>query len=85
MTAFPEYETYDATGLAGLIASGEISAKEVVTAAIDRIELRNPSLNAVITKVYERALDTAGSGTSSGPLAGVPFLVKDLFAEMDGV
>lgn len=85
MTAFPEYETFDATGLAGLIASGEISAKEVVTAAIDRIELRNPSLNAVITKVYESALDTAGSGISSGPLAGVPFLVKDLFAEMEGV
>ena len=79
-----EYLSYDAIGLAGLIASRKVSPGEVVQAALDRLEEVNPKLNAV-TQVYaEEALSAAESGTPSGPLAGVPFLLKDLGAQMAG-
>jgi amidase len=82
---FHEFESYDAVGLAGLIRSGELSVKEVVAAAIERIERHNPSVNAVVTKTYNRGLALADQGVPDGPLAGVPFLLKDLSAEWKGV
>ncbi|WML48724.1 hypothetical protein RCG23_00820 [Neobacillus sp. PS3-34] len=48
------YEEYDGMGLAELIEKKEITKKEVIEAAISRIEQVNPSLNAVINKIYER-------------------------------
>lgn len=85
MAAFPEYEEHDAVGLAELIGAGQVSAEEVVGAAIDRIELANPTLNAVITKTYDRALRRVAGGVPEGPLGGVPFLLKDLSSEWAGV
>lgn len=76
--------TLDATAQADLVRRGDISATELVMAAIARIEALNPTLNAVITPMFERALDRAARG-SSGPFAGVPFLVKDLALEIEGV
>lgn len=78
MGAFPEYESYDAVGLAGLVSSGEITAIDLVEAAIERVERLNPSLNAVIAKHYERARRLAETGNRGGPFLGVPFLTKDL-------
>lgn len=66
----------DATGVAARIASGEVSAREVVQAAIDRAESVQPTLNAVQTRDFERALrrsDAPGDGVFSG----VPTIVKD--------
>lgn len=51
--------------------------------AIERIELLNPTLNAVITPLYDQAL-AAAAAPPTGPLAGIPFLVKDLVAEVAG-
>ena len=76
--SFSEYEQYDATGLAQLIRDQEISAVEVVEAAIERIETRNPDLNAVIATLFEPALEQVKRSAPKGPLAGVPFLLKDL-------
>ena len=60
-----EYLSYDAIGLAELIASRKVSPEEVVQAALDRLEEVNPKLNAV-TQVYaEEALTTAESQTPS--------------------
>lgn len=73
-----ELQQYDATGLAGLIASGAISQTEAVSQAIRAIESLNPALNAVIATDFERAMQQAKSGKACGPLAGVPYLVKDL-------
>ncbi|GAB0102290.1 amidase [Nocardia sp. JMUB6875] len=72
----------DATAQAALVRSGEIGPEELVRSAIDRIERLNPTLNAVVDTCYEQAL--AAAATASGPFAGVPYLVKDLVAEMAG-
>lgn len=67
----------DATGQAALVRSGEVTARELVEAAIARIEEVNPRLNAVIHRQYERARLDADPPLSDGPFAGVPFLLKD--------
>ena len=73
-----QYQRYDATGLARLVRSGEVSAVELIHTAIERIEALNPSFNAVIAKLYDTAIAQAERGTPEGPLGGVPFLLKDL-------
>ncbi len=70
-------DDHDAVGLAALVRRGEVSARELVDAAINRIEERNPALNAVIHRQYERARREADGPLGDGPLAGVPFLMKD--------
>src|ERR1700754_3222052 len=73
----------DATGLAELIRTREISPVEVVQAHLDRIEAINPKLNAIVTVSDDalRAAKTAETavlqGRELGPLHGVPFTVKD--------
>jgi len=75
-----------ATELARRIRHREVSPLEVVDAVIDRIEERNPSLNAVVFKGYDdaraqakAATDAVMSGAELGPLHGVPTAIKDLF------
>jgi amidase len=79
---------HDAVGLAGLVRSGEVKPLELVDAAIARIETVDPRLNAVIHRRFERARGEAaalaGPGPNAGPLAGVPFLVKDLACHQAG-
>jgi amidase len=75
---FEEYRRHDATGLASLIAKREVSAKEVLEAAIARAEQVNPAINAVVHKQYERARSAVAAGLPGGPLRGVPYLIKDL-------
>lgn len=84
MERFPDYESYDAIGLAELVSKGYISPAELLEAAIERIEHRNPALNAVIHPMYQRARSEVNSGLPSGPLRGVPFLVKDLLSSVAG-
>ncbi len=74
----------DATALAGLVRAGEITAEELLEAAIARVEKLNPILNAVVETMYETARAAAKEATS-GPFAGVPFLLKDLGASYAGV
>jgi amidase len=75
---FDEYRRQDATALASLIAKKEVSAKEVLEAAIARAEQVNPAINAIVHKQYDRARSAVAQGLPSGPLSGVPFLIKDL-------
>jgi amidase len=77
-------DEHDATGLAALVSDGQVSARELAGAAIARIEERNATLNAVVATRFEAALDEADAGPT-GPLAGVPFLVKDLGCEVAGL
>jgi len=77
MDIFQEYENYDALGLAELVAKGDVSAEELLEAAIERVERYNPSLNAVVTKMYDQARASIAAGLPQGPLKGVPFLLKD--------
>src|SRR5476649_1997211 len=72
-----DYLQCDATALAELVRNGAVSAEEVTEAAIARAEAVNPRINAIVTPMYDAARRHARSGVS-GPLGGVPFLVKDL-------
>jgi aspartyl-tRNA(Asn)/glutamyl-tRNA(Gln) amidotransferase subunit A len=74
----------DATEIAALIRSRQVSPVEVVKLHLDRIESVNPKLNAIVTLVGEQALANAKiaeaavmNGSALGPLHGVPFTVKD--------
>jgi amidase len=68
-----------ATELAGMVRSGEVSARELVEASLERIEELNPKLNAFVDVDAGRALATAdriGSGDER-PFAGVPVAIKN--------
>jgi amidase len=67
----------DATAQAELVRTGEVSPKELVEAAIARIEAVNPHLDAVIRTRFDEAREEAGR-VAGGPFRGVPFLYKDL-------
>lgn len=84
MPAFPEYEHYDALGLAELVRTKQLTPLEVVEAAIARIEARNPQINAVIHTMFNQARQAAQNDLPDGPFRGVPFLVKDLLAMVAG-
>jgi len=79
-----ELSLLDATAQAELVRTGEATAVELVEAAIRRIEALNPTLNAVVTPIFDRALDAAHV-VPAGPFGGVPYLLKDLACEMSGV
>ncbi len=76
---FDGYEDHDALGLAALIAGGEVSADAVLSAALSRVEARNPALNAVIHRMDDAARQAVAAGLPAGPFTGVPYLIKDLF------
>jgi amidase len=84
MGGFAEYERCDAVELASLIAKGQVTAREVLEEAIARAERLNPIINAITVPLYEHARSAARAGLPSGPLAGVPFLLKDLGAQLTG-
>ncbi len=81
----------DAVGQGALVSAGEITAVELLDAAIIRLEAAR-DLNAVIADLFDRGcaqaaeLDASGRARDgeSGPLAGVPFLLKDLGASLAG-
>jgi amidase/6-aminohexanoate-cyclic-dimer hydrolase len=79
-----EFASYDGLGLAGLVRRGEVSAREVLDAAIARVEACNPTLNAVIAPLYDQARAAIAAGLPVGPFTGVPFLLKDLGAHYAG-
>ena len=73
-----EYASYDGTGLAALVSSGEITASELAELAFAAINKLNPSINAVVAQYPERANPERAAELTNGPFNGVPFLVKDL-------
>src|SRR5262245_48913937 len=72
-----DYLKQDAMALAQLVSSNEVSASEVIDAAIARAEAVNPKLNAIVTTTFDAARETARTSVR-GRLAAVPFLIKDL-------
>ncbi len=67
----------DATGQRDAVRSGEVTAAELVDAAIARIDARNPALNAVIHRLDDKARASCAAVRPDAPFAGVPMLVKD--------
>ena len=84
MEPFPEYENYDALGLAELVRNGEVTATELLDAAIARAEMRNPTVNAIVDKLYDHGRDTIAAGLPDGPFTGVPYLLKDIGGVLGG-
>ncbi len=79
-----EWSQLDGVALAERVRSGEVSPRELVDAAIERIERLNPKLGAVVHPTFERAREEADAGPVDGPFAGVPFLLKDAGGEQAG-
>ncbi|MGY9072590.1 MAG: amidase [Acidimicrobiales bacterium] len=87
MTSGDELCELTAVDLAGRLAAGEVSAREVLAAHLDRIERINPTVNAIVTLAPEAAQAQAhaadqahANGESLGLLHGVPVAHKDLAA-----
>ncbi len=83
-----EYVSRDATALARLVRSREVKRSEVLAAAIEVAERRDPEVNAICHAPYEEVLAQVVAGDDSPPSAapfdGVPFLLKDLGVEYEG-
>src|SRR5438067_1399911 len=79
-----EYASYDALGLAVLVASKQLPPKELAQTAAAVIASINRADNAVVEKYQDRidGLDEKMLGT--GPFRGVPFLIKDFFGHEAG-
>ncbi|MGW5867267.1 amidase [Streptomyces sp. NPDC055239] len=75
-----EYVSFDAVGLADLVAKGEVTSAELETAAREAAQVVNPQINAIVETWP--ADDEPRPG--SAPLAGVPFLIKDIAVAMAG-
>lgn len=81
---FDDYAGHDATGLAALVAAGEVTPGELLDAAVARTDVVNPALNAIVHRFEARAREWIESGLPEGPFHGVPFLLKDLTAALAG-
>ncbi|MFA5955243.1 AtzE family amidohydrolase [Hyphomicrobium sp.] len=75
-----------ALAISAAIRSGSLSATDVTRAALDLVSARDGEIGAFTTVTAERALNEAqavdrlrAEGSKLGPLAGVPYGVKDLF------
>ena len=73
------------TAIAEAVRRREVSARELIERSLERIDAHNPDLNAVVALRDEDALaeakeldDRVAAGADVGPLAGIPFLVKDI-------
>ena len=68
-----EYASYDAIGLRDLLRVGQVTAAEVETVARQALAAADAEVNGLALPLFSRALEHA----ADGPLAGVPFLIKD--------
>ncbi len=83
--SFAQYADYDGLGLAELVRNKDVSPAELLEAAIERAERHNGKLNAIVTKAYDQARAAAKGSLGDGPFKGVPFLIKDLGLEVQGL
>ncbi|MEX0310230.1 MAG: amidase, partial [Tateyamaria sp.] len=82
-----EYGRHDATALAEMIRNGDVSQREVASAALTAAEALNPSLNAILECHYDRAdalPDTPAPLENAAVFAGVPMMLKDIGASEEG-
>jgi amidase/6-aminohexanoate-cyclic-dimer hydrolase len=79
-----EFVRHDGLGLAALIRRCEVSAAEVLEAAVAAVEARNHEINAVVSRLYDQARAAIAAGLPPGPFTGVPYLLKDLGAHYRG-
>ncbi len=78
---------WSALAIAAQVRNRTITATEVLEAHLEQVRIQNPALNAIVTLAEDEAREHAANidssiaaGAAPGPLAGVPFTVKDLIA-----
>ena len=81
----------DAVLMAAAVAAGEVSARDLLAASVAQIDGTDARVNAFTSRTLERAVVEADAvdaarrrGEALGPLAGVPYAVKNLF-DIEGV
>jgi len=74
----------DGMALAARVKAGEVTAAELVEAALDAIDQLDPTLNAVIHRFPDVARASARADLPAGPLSGIPILLKDTGLQMAG-
>ncbi|KAB2850122.1 MAG: amidase, partial [Hyphomicrobiaceae bacterium] len=79
-----EYASYDAIGLAELVARKHVSPKELAQTAARAIEAVNGDINAVVETYPDRIDDLDENRLGTGAFRGVPFLIKDVFGHEKG-
>ncbi|AXQ28861.1 amidase [Solimonas sp. K1W22B-7] len=84
MISAADYARHDAVALAALVARGETTAAELLETAIARAAAVNPKINAINIPMHEIGRARAKEKLP-GPLAGVPFLIKDIVQDYAGV
>lgn len=80
-----DYENYDALGLAELVRTRQVSAAELLNAALTRAEAAQARINCFSALFPGLAKSAIETGLPDGPFTGVPFALKDLGAAMKGV
>jgi len=80
------WEQMDAIAIATAVQTGKVTAREMTETALKQIEVGDSALNSFTAVLAEQALAGAeavdgaiAQGKNPGPLAGVPFAVKDLY------
>lgn len=81
---YSEYVQYDGLGLAQLVQRKHVTAQELFTIAWQRTQDVNPKINAIVITMYEQAQHNL-KNNPTGLFSGIPFLLKDLHQEYQGV
>jgi amidase len=79
-----EYASHDALGLAGLVATKQVTPKELAATAAEAIATAKPHVGAVVETYPDRIESLDEKSLGSGPFRGVPFLMKDVFGHEKG-
>jgi len=74
----------DALGLAERVRRREVSASELLNAAIARAEALDPKFSFMAQRLYDRGHAAIAAGLPDGPFTGVPWLLKDLNTHIAG-
>jgi len=82
--ALADYDRLDALALAELVRRREASPAELLEAAIERADARDPRVRALVARYDVEARARARGALPPGPLSGVPFLLKDHLAAWKG-
>ena len=85
MISLSDYGSYDGLGLAALVARKEVTARELLDAALAAVAKVNPKINAVLQTLSDEASAGIAAQAPSGPFAGVPFVIKELVLHAKGV
>jgi amidase len=83
--SWDEWARHDAVALAERVRAGELTAAELAAQAAEGVAMTNPALSAVVEVFDDVVADPLRDGMNpAGPLAGVPFLMKDLGPTLKG-